>query len=80
MIKSLFIPSSVRSLHNYIPHRLHRFFLLPALLGDLTMNGVEGENRLDNIEKARIYFVDYLQRSKSYSITTEVCNVRVCVC
>jgi len=53
------------------PPPLNRFLLLPALLGDLTMQTM-GEDRLDRIQKARVYFVDYLQRSKSYSITSEV--------
>ena len=48
-----------------------RFFLLPALLGDLTLS-VTSTSRLDTIQKARVYFVDYLQRSKSYAVTSEV--------
>ena len=48
-----------------------RFFLLPALLGDLTLQLSEGD-RLGIISKARIYCVDYLQRCKSYAITSEV--------
>ena len=53
-----------------------RYILLPALLGDLTLQ-VSATDRLDTIQKARVYFVDYLQRSKSYAVTSEVC---VCVC
>lgn len=45
--------------------------LLPALLGELTMQISDGD-RLENIQKARVYFVDYLQRCKSYAITKEV--------
>ena len=48
----------------------HRYFLLPVLLGDLTLQ--VNEDRLDVLHKARVYFVDYLQRCKSYSITTDV--------
>ena len=50
---------------------IYRFLLLPALLGDLTMQSMR-DDRLDNIQKARVYFVDYLQRSNSYAITSEV--------
>ena len=48
-----------------------RYLLLPALLGDLTLQQDTGE-RLDLLHRARVYFVDYLQRCKDYSITEEV--------
>ena len=50
-----------------------RFLLLPALLGDLTLQLCEGE-RLEVINAARVYCVDYLQRCKAYAITKEVCE------
>ncbi len=46
------------------------------LLGELTMQ-ISGGDRLENILKARVYFVDYLQRCKSYALTKEVCYVGV---
>ena len=45
--------------------------MLPALLGDLTLQVTEG-NRLETIQRARVYLLDYLQRCKSYAITAEV--------
>ena len=48
-----------------------RYLLLPALLGDLTLQQNIGE-RLDLLHRARVYFVDYLQRCKNYSITEDV--------
>lgn len=48
-----------------------RYLLLPALLGDLTLQVTEG-NRLETIRRARVYLLDYLQRCKSYAITAEV--------
>jgi hypothetical protein len=47
---------------------------LPALLGDLTLHLSEGD-RQDIISKARVYCVDYLQRCKSYAITSEVYHI-----
>ncbi|XP_064397131.1 immunoglobulin-binding protein 1-like [Halichondria panicea] len=47
-----------------------RYLLLPALLGDLTLQHNDGE-RLECLSRARVYFVDYLQRCKSYSITQQ---------
>lgn len=49
--------------------------MLPALLGDLTLQTSEGD-RMEVIQKARVYLVDYLQRCKSYTITTEVAKTR----
>ncbi len=76
----------IRNLINY-KHNLHsgldvplrtvyilpwsRYLLLPALLGDLALQQSAIE-RLDALTRARVYFVDYLQRCKSYSITQEV--------
>ena len=57
-------------MHNTCTHT-SRFFLLPALLGDLTLQLSEGD-RLGIVSKARVYCVDYLQRCKSYAITKEV--------
>ncbi|XP_065919592.1 immunoglobulin-binding protein 1-like [Dysidea avara] len=47
-----------------------KYLLLPALLGDLTLQ-LMGEERVDVLRRARVYVADYLQRCKSYSITSE---------
>lgn len=45
-----------------------KYFLLPALLGTLTTKICGHSNRLDIINAAEIYFVDFLQRLVSYKI------------
>ncbi len=48
-----------------------RYLLLPALMGDLTLQVMEGE-RTETIRRAKVYCLDYLQRCKTYTITSEV--------
>ncbi len=48
-----------------------RYLFLPALLGDLSLQHNDGD-RLECLSRARVYFVDYLQRCKTYSITQQV--------
>ncbi|XP_072291774.1 immunoglobulin-binding protein 1 [Eucyclogobius newberryi] len=45
-----------------------RYLLLPALLGALTLKQTSRERRLEILQTARVYFVDYLQRCKNYNI------------
>ncbi|XP_006632831.1 immunoglobulin-binding protein 1 [Lepisosteus oculatus] len=45
-----------------------KYLLLPALLGALTMKQVNLAKRLEQVQKARAYFVDFLKRCKEYDI------------
>uniref|UniRef100_A0A8C1PS36 Immunoglobulin (CD79A) binding protein 1 n=1 Tax=Cyprinus carpio TaxID=7962 RepID=A0A8C1PS36_CYPCA len=45
-----------------------KYLLLPALLGALTMKQVNPNKRLEHVQAARVYFMDFLQRCKSYDI------------
>lgn len=44
-----------------------KFFLLPVLLGDLSLK-LNSEDRLNILNVAEIYFQDFLQRCKEYSV------------
>ncbi|XP_059404040.1 immunoglobulin-binding protein 1-like [Carassius carassius] len=45
-----------------------KYLLLPALLGALTMKQVNRSKRLEHVQAARVYFMDFLQRCKNYDI------------
>ncbi|XP_059406494.1 immunoglobulin-binding protein 1 isoform X2 [Carassius carassius] len=45
-----------------------KYLLLPALLGALTMKQVNPSKRLEYMQAARIYFMDFLQRCKDYDV------------
>lgn len=51
-----------------IPTSNVKYFLLPILLGYLTLKVTHGD-RLELIQTADIYFRDFLKRCKNYSIT-----------
>uniref|UniRef100_A0A8C6SKA4 Immunoglobulin (CD79A) binding protein 1 n=1 Tax=Neogobius melanostomus TaxID=47308 RepID=A0A8C6SKA4_9GOBI len=46
-----------------------KYLLLPALLGALTLKQTSRERRLDTVQTARDYFMDYLQRCKNYNVS-----------
>ncbi|XP_030638081.1 immunoglobulin-binding protein 1 [Chanos chanos] len=47
-----------------------KYLLLPALLGALTMKQqVDLSKRLELVQKARVYFLDFLKRCKDYNIS-----------
>lgn len=46
-----------------------KYLLLPALLGALTLKQTSRERRLEIVQTARAYFLDYLQRCKNYSVS-----------
>ncbi|KAM3612268.1 uncharacterized protein V6R79_005751 [Siganus canaliculatus] len=46
-----------------------RYLLLPALLGALSMKQTNRDKRLDIVQTARDYYMDFLKRCKSYSIS-----------
>ncbi|XP_055015276.1 immunoglobulin-binding protein 1 isoform X2 [Boleophthalmus pectinirostris] len=46
-----------------------KYLLLPALLGGLTLKQTSRERRLEILQTARAYFVDYLQRCKNYDVS-----------
>lgn len=46
-----------------------KYLLLPALLGALTLKQTSRERRLDIVQTARAYFMDYLQRCKNYNVS-----------
>ncbi|XP_051528093.1 immunoglobulin-binding protein 1-like [Myxocyprinus asiaticus] len=50
-----------------------KYLLLPALLGALTMKQVNPSKRLEHVQTARAYFMDFLQRCKEY----EVCSFQL---
>lgn len=45
-----------------------KYLLLPALLGALTMKQVNPNKRLEYVQAARVYFIDFLKRCKDYDI------------
>uniref|UniRef100_A0A8C1A3X5 Immunoglobulin (CD79A) binding protein 1 n=2 Tax=Cyprinus carpio TaxID=7962 RepID=A0A8C1A3X5_CYPCA len=45
-----------------------KYLLLPALLGALTMKQVNPSKRLEHVQAARVYFMDFLQRCKDYDV------------
>ncbi|XP_072252370.1 immunoglobulin-binding protein 1 [Leuresthes tenuis] len=46
-----------------------RYLLLPALLGALHMKQTSRDKRLEIVQKARAYFVDFLRRCHDYNIS-----------
>ncbi|KAM4664736.1 immunoglobulin-binding protein 1 [Discoglossus pictus] len=46
-----------------------KFLLLPALMGALTLKQVGLSQRLQHLESARTYFMDFLQRCHNYKIS-----------
>ena len=44
--------------------------MLPALLGALTMKQVNLAKRLEQVQMARVYFLDFLKRCKEYNISS----------
>lgn len=50
-----------------------KYLMLPALLGALTMKQVNTSKRLEHVQSARVYFMDFLQRCKQY----EVCSFQL---
>ncbi|KAK2903780.1 immunoglobulin-binding protein 1 [Channa argus] len=46
-----------------------KYLLLPALLGALTMKQTSRDKRLDTVQTARAYYIDFLRRSKEYSVS-----------
>ncbi|KAM7417022.1 hypothetical protein PAMA_016912 [Pampus argenteus] len=46
-----------------------KYLLLPALLGALTMKQTSRDKRLELVQTARAYFVDFLTRCKDYNIS-----------
>ncbi|KAG9340160.1 hypothetical protein JZ751_021885 [Albula glossodonta] len=45
-----------------------KYLMLPALLGGLTMKQVNMAKRLEQVQRARVYFLDFLKRCKDYNI------------
>lgn len=46
-----------------------KYLMLPALLGALTMKQVNLAKRLEQVQKSRVYFLDFLRRCKEYNIS-----------
>ncbi|XP_070818839.1 immunoglobulin-binding protein 1 [Chaetodon trifascialis] len=46
-----------------------KYLLLPALLGALTMKQTNRDKRLEIVQTARAYFLDFLRRCKEYNIS-----------
>lgn len=46
-----------------------KYLLLPALLGALTLKKTSRDKRLDIVQTARAYFLDYLQRCKDFNVS-----------
>ncbi|KAG7241944.1 hypothetical protein INR49_024691 [Caranx melampygus] len=46
-----------------------KYLLLPALLGALTMKQTSRDKRLEIVQTARAYFMDFLRRCKEYSVS-----------
>lgn len=46
-----------------------KYMLLPALLGALTMKKINRDKRLEIIQTAQAYFVDFLKRCKDYNVS-----------
>ncbi|TRZ01477.1 hypothetical protein DNTS_031891 [Danionella cerebrum] len=47
-----------------------KYLLLPALLGALTMKQANASKRLEHVQAARVYFMDFLRRCKDYDISS----------
>ncbi|KAJ8266479.1 hypothetical protein GJAV_G00130880 [Gymnothorax javanicus] len=45
-----------------------KYLMLPALLGALTMKQVNTAKRLEHVQTARVYFLDFMKRCKDYNI------------
>ncbi|XP_048838884.1 immunoglobulin-binding protein 1 [Brienomyrus brachyistius] len=45
-----------------------KYLMLPALLGALTMKQVNLAKRLEQVQQAKVYFLDFLRRCKDYNI------------
>ncbi|KAL4630841.1 immunoglobulin-binding protein 1, partial [Arapaima gigas] len=45
-----------------------KYLLLPALLGALTMKQVNVAKRLEHVQCARVYFLDFLKRCRNYGV------------
>lgn len=54
--------------HKELPGEHIKYFLLPALLADLTALVTEGE-RKEAVEAAQVYYVDFLSRCRDYGLT-----------
>lgn len=46
-----------------------KYLMLPVLLGALTMKQVNLAKRLEQVQIARCYFLDFLKRCKEYNIS-----------
>lgn len=46
-----------------------KYLMLPALLGALTMKQVNLSKRLEQVQMARVYFLDFLKRCKEYNVS-----------
>ncbi|XP_070712409.1 immunoglobulin-binding protein 1-like [Pempheris klunzingeri] len=46
-----------------------RYLLLPALLGALSMKQTGRDRRLEIVQTARVYFMDFLRRCKEYNVS-----------
>ncbi|KAG8003759.1 Immunoglobulin-binding protein 1, partial [Nibea albiflora] len=46
-----------------------KYLLLPALLGALTMKQTSRDKRLQTVQTAQVYFMDFLTRCKEYSVS-----------
>lgn len=46
-----------------------KYLLLPALLGALTMKQTGRDKRLQTVQAARTFFMDFLRRCKDYNVT-----------
>uniref|UniRef100_UPI00398E6A48 immunoglobulin-binding protein 1 n=1 Tax=Pristiophorus japonicus TaxID=55135 RepID=UPI00398E6A48 len=47
-----------------------KYLLLPVLLGALTMKLGNSAKRLEHVQKAQVYFMDFLKRCKDYNVMT----------
>ncbi|XP_078268704.1 immunoglobulin-binding protein 1 [Rhinoraja longicauda] len=47
-----------------------KYLLLPVLLGAFTMKLGNSAKRLEHIQKAQVYYMDFLQRCKDYKVMT----------
>lgn len=46
-----------------------KYMLLPALLGALTLKKIKRDKRLEIIQTAQAYFIDFLKRCKEYNVS-----------
>ena len=51
-----------------VPTENLKYFLLPALLGSLTTKICGVEDRIQIVDVAEVYFVDFLKRLKAYGL------------